>query len=91
MAELTKEEIQAQLKKMGIQSGSELRTYSKEYKEYSAHQHPLPYISQENPKTAEIDKQDQYLMARKFAMTCRALFPVLGNFFTLSKVKTYKK
>jgi hypothetical protein len=91
MAELTKKEIQAQLKKLGIQSSSELRTYSKEYKEYSAHQHPLAYTSRENQKTAGIDQQDQYLKARKFAMTCRALFPVLGNFFALSKIRTYKK
>jgi len=91
MAELTKEEIQAQLKKLGIHSSSELRTYSKEYKEYSAHQNPLAYTPRENQKTPEIDQQDQYLLTRKFARTCRALFPVLGNFFTQARVRTYKK
>jgi arsenate reductase-like glutaredoxin family protein len=91
MAELTKKEIQAQLKKLGIHSSSELRTYSQEYKEYSAHQHPLVHASRENQKTEEIYQQDQYLLSRKFVRTCRALFPVLGNFFTQARVRTYKK
>ena len=91
MAELTKKEIQAQLEKLGIHSNSELTFYSKEYKEYSAKQHPLTYLPREYMKTAEINKQDEYPLARKFARTCRSLFPVLGNFFTLSRVKAYKK
>ena len=91
MAELTKKEIQDQLEKLGIHSNSELTFYSKEYKEYSAKHYPLTYLPPEYKNIAEINKLDEYPLARKFARTCRSLFPVLGNFFTLSRVKAYKK
>jgi len=91
MAELTKKEIQDQLKKLGIHSSSELSFYSKEYKNYSANKNPLVYPPREYTKSAPIHQQDQSQLARKFAQTCRSLFPVLGNFFTLSRVRAYKK
>jgi len=91
MTELTKKEIQTQLKKLGIHSGSELNLYSKEYKEYSSNQMSLVYPPGEYKKRAQIHQTDQYTLARKFARTCRTLFPVLGSFFTLSRVRAYKK
>lgn len=93
MEELTKIEIQDQLKKLGIHSSSELSLYSKEYKEYSANQIPLAYPPREYKKATEIDLQTQYTLARKFALTCRSLFPVLGNFLTHSRTRAraYKK
>jgi hypothetical protein len=91
MTQLTKIEIQAQLKKLGINSSSELSFYLKEYKEYSHNQYPPVYTPQEVKNAAELDQQTHYPIARKFAQTCRSLFPVLGNFFTLSRVRAYKK
>jgi hypothetical protein len=91
MAELTKKEIQDQLKKLGISSSSELRLYSKEYEEYSSSQNPLPYKSREYQKSLEMNQQDRRARARKLARTCKSLFPVIGSLFTLSRVRTYKK
>ena len=91
MEELTKREIQDQLNKLGIHSSFELSLYSKEYEEYSANQFSLAYPPLEYKKTTEIDHQTQYTLARKFALTCRSLFPVLGNFLTHSRARAYKK
>jgi hypothetical protein len=90
MAELTKKEIQDQLNKLGIYSNSELNLYSREYEKYSINQNPLSYAPRTYRETSEIDQQF-HPIARKFARTCRALFPAIGNFFTLSRVKAYKK
>jgi hypothetical protein len=90
MAELTKKEIQAQLKKLGINSSSELHYYSKEYREYSNNNRPS-HSTRTLRTSSEIEETDQYTLARRFAQTCRSLFPVIGNFFTPSRVKAYKK
>ncbi|MBC8552044.1 MAG: hypothetical protein H8D23_20560 [Candidatus Brocadiales bacterium] len=91
MAKLTKKEIQTQLKNLGIHSGSDLSLYSKEYKEYSDNQNPLAYTPREYQETTGTDQQYQYSLTRKFTLTCRSLFPVIGNFFTFSRVRAYKK
>jgi len=91
MTQLTKNEIQEQLKKLGIHSSTELNFYSQDYKKYSHKRHPLAYTPREIKNTADLDKHSQYHVARKFAQTCRSLFPVLGNFFNLSRVRAYKK
>ncbi|GBD96198.1 hypothetical protein BMS3Abin06_01081 [bacterium BMS3Abin06] len=53
MATLTKKEILAQLKKIGVNSTTELNTYSMEYEEYFTLHEPYPHSPQEYYERAE--------------------------------------
>jgi len=87
MASLTKKEIEAQLKNLGIDSHSEKRTYFNDYKAY-CNIHNTKKIS---PHILSEVKAVTAQTGSKLNRAWLSMFSVVTGILALSRVKTYKR
>jgi hypothetical protein len=89
MVTLSKKEILAELKKLGINSTSELNSYLQEYKNYSLQSlHKHTFKEYHEGKKGSYPKQST--LANRLAQSPLSIFSLMVNFLTLSMVKAHK-
>lgn len=89
MSRLTKKEIRAGLKKLGIQSSSELNTYCNDYKKYYAVSGDI-VRSSDGPECMTISSADNTSISRRLARYCISLVLIVVSFFPLSRSYTLR-
>jgi hypothetical protein len=89
MAALSKEEILAGLKKLGINSTSELKSCLKEYKEYYQKRDTVPL--QKHQEVMEDSYSNYGTFANRFSQVCHSIVSIIIHSLTLSKVKAVKR
>ena len=89
MSSLTKKEIHAGLKKLGIDSSSELNAYSKEYKKYSTVKRTIPYPS-ECPVFTEKNLTYNNNATRRLARHIISVVSLATNFLPIFKINAIR-
>jgi hypothetical protein len=89
MSALTKKEIHARLKKLGIHSSSELNAYFKEYKKYSIVKSTIDSPS-EYPESTEQNLADNNNAIRKLARYIISIVSLATNFLPISKMNAIR-
>ncbi len=89
MSALTKKEVHAGLKKLGIHSSCELNSYFKEYKKYSTLKSTIHYPS-EYPEFTENNLADNNNATRGLARYIISIVSLATNFLPISKINAIR-
>lgn len=86
MAALSKKEIEAGLKKLGIDSALELDSFLKEYKEYCTYKSKVQY-----QYTYQKSKLIHRTFSKRFNKACLSAVTFIGNVLSVQKVKVHNQ